>query len=102
MVSADSTVIYNNIPSPQSDSIPLLPNLVYAKRHTRLRYSSSLTFFTSKRFFPSTPPSAAEALDFPVAFLTGAVDPEGASVISTSAMLWWRYGIDSELRDGGV
>jgi hypothetical protein len=43
-----------------------------------------LTFLTSNRFLPS-PPSA---LALPTAFLTGAVDVEGASVISTSAMVF--------------
>lgn len=46
-----------------------------------------LTFFTSKRFLPSAPPSAAPALDLLASFFDGAVEPEGASVMSTSAMV---------------
>lgn len=47
-----------------------------------------LTFLTSKRFLPSAPPSAAPPLDLLVSFFAGAVEPEGASVMSTSAIVF--------------
>lgn len=59
---------------------------------------------TSNRFFPS-PPSP---LPLPVAFLTGATEVDGASVISTSAMvllirsLWWRGSMEVDEPGGGV
>jgi len=50
--------------------------------------ATAFHFLTSKRFLPSAPPSAAlPALALPSDFLNGAVEPEGASVISTSAMM---------------
>lgn len=51
------------------------------------RFPVCLTFLTSKRFLPSAS-AAPPAFALPVAFFTGAVDPEGTSVISTSAMLF--------------
>jgi hypothetical protein len=58
--------------------------------------SRHLTFLTSKRFLPAAPVSDPPALALPTAFLARAADPEGASVISISAMVtglplrWWK------------
>jgi len=58
--------------------------------------SKHLTFLTSKRFLPAAPVSDPPALALPTAFLARAADPEGASVISISAMVtglplrWWK------------
>ena len=57
-----------------------------------------LTFLTSKRFLPSAPLSAAPAFLL-IAFFAGAVDPEGASVISTSAIVFFAWKVE---RYGGV
>lgn len=45
-----------------------------------------LTFLTSNRFLPSAPPSAAPPFALLATFL-GTTEPEGASVMSTSAIL---------------
>lgn len=82
MVSAYSTVIDHNIPCPQSNSIPLKSWLAYEGENQR----RLLAFFTSKRFFPSAPPSLP-AFPLPATFFATAAEPEGASVMSTSAML---------------
>lgn len=83
MISANSAVVDDNIPGPQSDRIPLAQISAFMRRLE----TGALTFLTSKRFLPSAPPSPAFALL--ATFLDAVAEPEvtGASVISTSAML---------------
>jgi len=49
--------------------------------------ATAFHFLTSKRFLPSALPSDPPALALPTVFFAGTDDPEGASVISTSAMV---------------
>jgi hypothetical protein len=75
VVAADGTVVDNNVPSPERDSVPLC---VYVVSYLFLDDApdQQRTFFTSKRFFASAAlPSTA------VAFFAG------TSVMSTSAMM---------------
>ena len=91
MVSANGTVIDNNIPSPQGYSVPL--NTI---SHVLLFLSySGTTFLTSNLFLPSEPVSAPDFADLTTPFdFAGAEGP--ASGISTSAMV--AFTIRSRLR----
>lgn len=87
VISADSTVIDHDIPSPQSYGVPL-ENV----RHVKIGFLSKKysTFFTSNLFLPSVLASAPPAFaDFTVALpFEGPGGP--ASGISTSAILGCR------------
>lgn len=74
VVAADGTVVDDNVPSPESDGVPLYPGREpMSSPKSQLHVPAMLTFLTSNRFFAS----ASEPFFLP----TG-----GASVISTSAM----------------
>lgn len=82
VVTADGAVVDDDVPRPESDSVPLELYVSYdlakvAPRVIRVYH----TFFTSNFFFPSATSPLAPAL----ALLTLGAAP--ASVISTSAML---------------
>lgn len=83
MISADGTVINNNIPRPESHRVPL--KLVSSVPSHEVR---SHTFFTSNLFLPSAPasaePPAFEVLATALPLLGATVPTSG---ISTSAML---------------
>ena len=91
MVSADSTVVDNDIPSPQGDGVPLR-HVSYDREV--LASGTTLTFFTSKRFLASALLSASVPF-----FLTTAA-PAGASVMSTSAMVISARCIEERCDDG--
>lgn len=75
MVSADSTVVNNNVPGPKGDGVPLYEGCEpISIPRAQLGVAPMLTFLTSNRFFAS----ASE----PFFLATG-----GASVMSTSAMM---------------
>lgn len=82
VVAADGTVVDDNVPSPEGYSVPL-QQVSSARRGV---CHANFTFLTSKRFLPSAPPSAALAF-LPTAFFAGPLEVEGASVMSTSAMV---------------
>ena len=81
MVSADGTVVDDDVPSPQSYSVPL----------TMVSYvplfgpEGEITFLTSNLFLPSEPASTPDFADLTAPFgFAGAEGP--ASGMSTSAM----------------
>jgi hypothetical protein len=78
VVTADGTVVDNDIPGPESDSVPL--RQTYQSLLLRSNQTRNSTFLTSKRFFPES--AAVSALEVLVL--------GGASVISTSAMLTYK------------
>lgn len=83
MVAADGTVVNDDIPRPQCDSVPLKKNNQSPVYHF-LTELIRRTFLTSKRFFPSVP---SEAPDFAALGAFSLLDtPEEASFISTSAI----------------
>lgn len=84
VVSADGAIVDNNIPGPQSNGIPLD---VFRFNGLAKICLSKLTFLTSNLFFSSEPDSATAPLDDLALDLLGTTGPDGASVISTSAML---------------
>lgn len=86
MVSTNSTIVYNDIPSPESNRIPLYQRPRLVKGFQGQRWPAEYTFLTSNRFFPSELPSTAPDLDA----LETALDLDGAPVfasrISTSSI----------------
>lgn len=89
MVSADRTVVDDDVPSPQGHGIPLSPSSAPSISTRLLVWRPHPTFLTSKRFLSSdAPPSVAAAFKgFGGLFVVaGAVELDGASVMSTSAM----------------
>lgn len=89
VITADSAIINHDVPSPESNGIPLKnENVSIQIFQTVLQvYNEQIlnikpTFFTSKRFLP--PSEASPAVDLEV--FTAASFDELASCISTSAM----------------
>lgn len=81
MVAANRTVVDNNVPSPQSHSVPLERYLCYFRCADRRTASSGYTFLTSNFFLPSL--EASVTLDISFALEAPEVV---ASFISTSAI----------------
>ena len=85
MVSADGTIIHNDVPSPQCYGIPL--SEISKGSRQSLTLSPSHTFLTSNLFLPSKPASAPPDLA-DLTLCLGFDDTEAsASGISMSAML---------------
>lgn len=81
MVSAYGAVVDNNVPGPQSNSVPL-DTISYLPLFNP---EGGITFLTSNLFFPSMPVSAPDFADLITPFdFAGTEGP--ASGISTSAM----------------
>ena len=84
MVSTDGAVVHNDIPGPQSNGIPLCCcQLRWLNRDKKGLEEAMHTFFTSNRFLSSDPVSPGTVFKV----LAGAVDADGASGMSTSAMI---------------
>lgn len=82
VVAADGAVVHDNVPSPESNGVPLEPSLDQHSVHVFSRIGLNLTFFTSNLFFPPRSPDASP-LEL---FTLDACGAAAASVISTSAM----------------
>jgi hypothetical protein len=88
VITADGAVIDDDIPGPESNSVPLygrcnqLSTVFDLRKSEKSAGKAMLTFLTSKRFFPSEPSPAAFFEDF-----TALSFAELASCISTSAIL---------------
>ena len=86
MISADCTVVDDNVPSPQSYSVPLS-----AKKRSQICLVEDChafqlrTFFTSNRFFPFAAASDSVTIFLPLS--CAELVAAGASVMSTSAMM---------------
>lgn len=84
VISANGTVVHDNIPSPQSYSVPLemISSLPLSHRE------GVVTFLTSNLFLPSGPMSAPDFADLTAPFdFAGAEGP--ASGMSTSAIVFY-------------
>ena len=88
MVSANSTVVDDDIPSPQSYSVPLrtISSIPLSEPE------GGITFLTSNLFLPSGPMSTPDLADLTAPFdFAGTEGP--ASGMSTSAMVVVIFGI---------